>query len=133
MQDKQLLLDLLAVEAEQDAVAVLVKRGLMDDVSRWVALGNMPNNQSVVHAQQSNPSAALVEKFTNGLDAILIRFCKAAGIDPRGPTAPGSMSKAVQNWFGDLSEKSPAQIRAIAEEGLVLYATGTKLRPCLSI
>ena len=51
------------------------------------------------------PAAALVEKFTNGLDAILLRRCKAAGIDPRSIAAPQTMSKAVQNWFGDLSEK----------------------------
>ena len=64
MQDKQLLLELLAAETEQDALTVLAKRNLMDNASRWVSLGRMPNNQSVVHAQQSNPSAALVEKFT---------------------------------------------------------------------
>ena len=43
------------------------------------------------------------------------------------------MSKAVRKWFGDLSEKTPQEIRTIAEENLVLYATGSKSRPCLSI
>lgn len=132
MEDKVLLLELLNAETEQDALAVLVKRGLMDDAGRWRALGNMPNNQSVVHAQQSNATAALVEKFTNGLDAVLLRRCKALSIDPRGADAPINMYKAVQDWFGDLTGKTKEQIRSLAEDSLILYATGSKSRPCLS-
>jgi hypothetical protein len=132
MQDKQLLLELLASETEADALASLNKRGLLHDATRWRPLGNMPNNQSVVHAQQSTPPAALVEKFTNGLDAILMRHCKRAGIDPRGPHAPQGMGRAIENFYGDLGTKSRDEIRAIAEKSLVLYATGTKSRPCLS-
>jgi len=132
MQDRQLLLDLLAAETEADALAVLTKRGLLIDATRWRKLGSMPNNQSVVHAQQSTAPAALVEKFTNGLDAILMRLCKRAGIDPRGAAAPQGMAKAVETWLGDLSAKTAQEIRALAEETLVLHATGTKARPCLS-
>jgi hypothetical protein len=130
MNDKELLLELLAAEHENDAIWALQKRGLFAESKRWVALGGMANNQSVVHAQQSSSAAALVEKFTNGLDAILLRRRKAEGIDPRSPTAPQSMSRAVQKWFGDLSVKS--DIRVLAEDNLVLYATGSKSRPCLS-
>jgi hypothetical protein len=132
MHDKELLLELLAADEETDAIWALQKHGLFADSKRWIALGNMANNQSVVHNQQSTGAAALVEKFTNGLDAILLRRCKAAGLDPRGDSAPQTMGKAMQNWFGDLSEKTPAEIRTLAEENLVLYATGTKSRPCLS-
>jgi hypothetical protein len=135
MQEKELLLALLKCESEGAAIATLSMLGLFDQQSgkRWVALGNMPNNQSVVHAQQSTAAAALVEKFTNGLDAILLRKCKAEKTDPRGDRAPQSMRRAVEKWYGDISEKSPADIRAIAEENLVLYATGSKQRPCISI
>ena len=135
MNDKQLLMELLEAEYEDDVVAALLKRGLFEEANskRWVPLGKMPNNQSIVQAQQSSPAAALVEKFTNGLDAILLRRCKAQGIDPRSVSAPVNMSKAVQKWFGDLSGKPPQEIRALAEENLVLYATGSKSRPCLSI
>ena len=122
----------MAAENEDDALAALNKRGLLKAADCWRALGNMPNNQSVVHAQQSSPTAALVEKFTNGLDAILLRRCKARGIDPRGPNAPQNMGKAVQTFFGDLASKSQQAIRALAEENLVLYATGSRSRPCLS-
>ncbi len=133
MQDKQLLLDLLNAEIELMVFGILQKRGLLKDPTRWRPLGRMRNNQSVVHAQQSTAAAALVEKFTNGLDAILMRLVKAEGMDPRSPGAPRSMVTAVHKYFGDLSEKNAQEIRAIAEENLVLYATGTKARPCLSL
>jgi hypothetical protein len=135
MQDKELLLALLECEYEDDAIATLNKLGLFEPKNgkRWVALGNMANNQSVVHAQQSTAAAALVEKFTNGLDAILLRRCKAAGLNPRGGGAPHNMRNAVERWFGDLSEKSQTEIRTVAEDNLVLYGTGSKPRPCISI
>jgi hypothetical protein len=120
MLDKELLSDLLAAEYEDEASVLLLKRGLFEESNahRWVPLGKMPNNQSVVHAQQSNPAAALVEKFTNGLDAILLRRCKAQSIDPRSLGAPQTMRKAVQKWFGDLNGKPTQEIRSLAEESL---------------
>jgi hypothetical protein len=132
MQDKQLLMDLLAAETEEAALAALTKRGLLDNPSRWKAVGNMPNNQSVVHNQQSTAAAALVEKVTNGIDALLMRKVRAAGIDPRGDDAPIGMNKAMDQFYGDLSDKSREEIRHLAEESMILYATGTKARPALS-
>jgi len=92
----------------------------------------MPNNQSVVHAQQSTAAAALVEKITNGIDAILMRKVRAADIDPRGDRAPGSMTKAIEKFYGDLSDNGREEIRQIAEDSMILYATGTKSRPAIS-
>jgi hypothetical protein len=133
MQDEKLLQELLDAENEVAVLAALTSRGLLNDGKRWQNLGNMPNNQSIVHAQQSSPGAALVEKFTNGVDAVLLRHCRANGIDPCGPKAPDSMADAVKQWFGDdLSEKDSADVRQIAEANLVLYATGSKQRPCIS-
>ncbi len=132
MQDKQLLADLLAAETEEVALAALNKRGLLNEPTRWKAIGNMPNNQSVVHNQQSTAAAALVEKVTNGIDALLMRKVRAAGIDPRGDDAPIGMNKAMDKFYGDLSDRSREEIRHLAEESMILYATGTKARPSLS-
>ncbi|HXQ34446.1 MAG TPA: hypothetical protein VN843_10565, partial [Anaerolineales bacterium] len=133
MRNDQLLDELLNAENETAVLAALNKRGLLTDSSNWKYLGNMPNNQSIVQNQQSTPAAALVEKYTNGADAILLRHCKARGIDPRGATAPRNMAKAVQQFFGDLADKEQHEIRQIAEENLVLYGTGSKQRPSLSL
>ncbi|GLR89451.1 hypothetical protein [Bradyrhizobium iriomotense] len=88
MQDKQLLDELLAAETEEAALEILTKKGLLNDEKRWRFLGDMPNNQSIVHNQQTTAAAALVEKVTNAIDAILMRKVRADGIDPRGPKAP---------------------------------------------
>lgn len=133
MQDKQLLLELLEAENEDEVMAALQSRKLLQDSDRWKYLGGMPNNQSIVHNQQSTPAAALVEKVTNALDAILLRHCKAKGIDPRGELAPPTMAKAAELFFGDFASAGSAAIRAFAEKNMVLYATGSKLRPSLSL
>ena len=142
MRDVDLLDELLAAETEQSAINALESRGLFKDLSRWRCLGDMPNNQSIVHAQQSTPAAALIEKFTNGQDALLLRYCKAAGIDPRGKDAPQSMSAAIEQFLGGKAEtfseavndsKARDVLREYAEDSLVLYATGSKARPSLSL
>jgi hypothetical protein len=133
MRDDALLKELLAAEDEAAVVKALETRGLLTSTNRWRYLGNMPNNQSVVHGQQSSPAAALVEKFTNALDAILLRQCKAAGIDPRGSSAPQSMAKAVEQFFGEITSKEGGEVRQFAEQNMVLYATGSKARPSLSL
>jgi hypothetical protein len=133
MHDGELLQELLQAENEEAVLKALNARGLLNDGNRWRALGNMANNQSIVQAQQSTPAAALVEKFTNGVDAILLRLCKAKGIDPRGDDAPQDMAKAVREFIGDIADKTAPEVRYLAEAALVLYATGSKARPCLSL
>jgi hypothetical protein len=141
MRDETLLHELLAADTEETVLAAFSKRDLLSDRSRWHYLGNMPNNQSVVYAQQSTPAAALVEKYTNGVDAVLMRHCKALGIDPRGPDAPVSMARAIELFLSEMadtfananhSKTSRDQLRHFAEQNLMLYATGTKARPSLS-
>jgi len=132
MRDDKLLEDLLDAESEEEVLQVLSARALLKNLDRWKYLGNCPNNQSIVNNQQSTPTAALVEKYTNAADAILLRACKADGIDPRDlKKAPKSMSDAVQARFGDISAKSGEERRELAEENMVLYATGSKARPCI--
>lgn len=134
MRDIALLTELLEAEDEESVIAALETRNLLTTSDRWRYLGGMPNNQSIVHGQQSTPAAALVEKFTNSLDAILMRRCKANSIDPRSANAPQSMSKAVETFFGDdLVDRTASQVRSFAEVSMVLYATGSKARPCLSL
>jgi hypothetical protein len=132
MEDKSLLAELLAAETEEGALEILTKKGLLNDEKRWRFLGNMLNNQSIVHNQQTTAAAALVEKVTNGIDAILMRKVRAAGIDPRGPKAPQNMPDAVEKFYGDLTSDK-VDVRKLAEESMILYATGSKALPSLSL
>ena len=65
----------------------------------WHPLGGNESNFGVVENQQSSPVAALIEKIINSIDAILMRKCEEAGIDPRSSEAPRSMEEAVQQFF----------------------------------
>ncbi len=133
MRDSHLLDELLNSNSEDEVLRALNKRNLLSNLDRWRYLGDKPNNQSVVYNQQSSASAALVEKYTNAGDALLLRRCRAAGIDPRGDEAPRSMSEAVGRYFGDMDAMTDDERRSFAEENIVLFATGSKARPCLAI
>src|SRR2546425_1118132 len=132
MRDESLLSELLEAEDETSAIKVLDKRGFLSNAKYWRYVGDLHNNESVILAQQSSATAALIEKYTNGLDAILLRLCKAKGIDPRGRNAPQTMAEAVEMFFGDLESKKIEEIRELADEMMILYATGSKARPSLS-
>lgn len=133
MRDEKLLRDLLEAEDEVTVVAALNSRGLLETPNRWRYLGNTPNNQAIVLAQQSTSAAALVEKCTNAVDAILLGHCKARGIDPRSENAPSTMAKAAELFFGEIADRTSEEMRSIAEENMILYATGSKPRPSLSL
>ena len=65
----------------------------------WMPLGHRRNNFSMVGNQQTEASAALVEKLINGIDAVLMSECFKLGLDPEAPEAPTSMAEAVERFF----------------------------------
>lgn len=100
----------------------------------WHALGGNENNFGVVESQQASPIAALVEKVTNSIDALLMRRCLEADIDPRSPQAPQSMEQAVALWFGPHHTNWHLQgVRRRQAESIQILATGSRARPCLLI
>ena len=58
MRDIELLNGLLTAETEEAVIKVLDAKGLLKDKSQWKYLGNMPNNESIVLAQQSTAQAS---------------------------------------------------------------------------
>src|SRR5437868_13744649 len=64
----------------------------------WIPIGNNESNYGIIENQQSNPIAALVEKVTNSIDAILTRKCLEAKINPESDIAPKSMEEAIKNF-----------------------------------
>lgn len=65
----------------------------------WKPLGQNYSNYGVVKNQQSNPIAALIEKVTNSIDAILTRKCLESGVYPTSEQAPQSMEQAIERFF----------------------------------
>lgn len=78
------LFDKLVQAETEDAVeAILRNAGYMDDESMWRPMGAFENNFAAVGNQQSDPTAALIEKVINGIDAVLMAKCFELGINPR--------------------------------------------------
>ncbi len=91
---------LLHAEDEDRADEILTQAGYgLENEKVWHPLGDMPNNRSVVTNQQTEATAAFVEKIVNGIDALLMAECLKRGIDPKGSDAPESMTRAVGEFF----------------------------------
>jgi hypothetical protein len=123
---------LLKAETEEAVTAILSNAGyLVDDETVWHPLG-FENNFSAIGNQQSDPSAALVEKVINSIDAMLMAKCFEHGIDPEGPDAPQTMAEAVERFFGvregrisNLSDKEQGELA----ENINLVAVGSRQNP----
>lgn len=123
---------LLHAEGEADVLEVLQRYDLLDDRSVWQPLGGLENNFAIVGNQQTEPTAALVEKIINAIDANLMAACFEAGLDPEGENAPGSMVQAVEQFFkirhGQLGNISTKQLTELSLN-IQLVATGHKDKP----
>jgi hypothetical protein len=133
MDNRELFEKLLHAETEEAVDAILANAGyLKDDEEFWVPLGGIENNFAAVGNQQGDPVAAFLEKPINGIDAVLTAACYAAGIDPKGPDAPRTMSEAVERFFdvpgGQVGSLTPARQRELAENVYVV-AVGSKTHP----
>jgi hypothetical protein len=119
-------------EAESDVIDVLAYYDLWDDASAWRQFGDKENNFSIIGNQQSNPAAAMVEKFVNSVDAVLMRECYLARVNPEGPEAPQSIAEAVERYF-DIQNGNLANITASERSQLAssigFVATGRKRTP----
>lgn len=102
--------------------------------SSWWPLGGNENNFGVIENQQASPVAALIEKLTNSIDAILMRRCLEAGIDPKGKNAPGSMHSAIEAFFPtDHKNWNLTGVRRKQAQSIQILAAGSRTKPCLTI
>ena len=133
--DNYELLDLLLkAESEIEVDEVLKKAGyFQDDSDLWQSFGGFGMNLNTINNQQSDATAALVEKLINSIDAVLMAECYAAGIDPKSAEAPRTMADAVNRLFkvkdGRLENLSATERTKLAER-IHFAAAGTKKEPC---
>jgi len=90
----------------------------------WHPLGNNSSNFGVIENQQSNPIAALIEKITNSIDAILTKRCYETNIDPKSSEAPKSMDEALKAFFPDYKEWDLPTFRRKQAENIQIIADG---------
>jgi hypothetical protein len=111
-----------------------VDLALSQSVTSWLPLGDNENNFGVIENQQASPIAALIEKITNSIDAILMRRCLEAGIDPKSSAAPDSMHRAVETFFAsDHKNWHLTGVRRKQAQAIQILAEGSRTKPCLTI
>ncbi len=137
MNTKEFAIDLARCETEAEVISFLKKENLWENTNNWHAFGNNDNNFSTIGNQQSAPDAALVEKLVNSIDAMLMKECQIAGIDPKSDAAPQSISEAIKKFYkvkdGLLVNLESNQRTTLAKKGIFLAATGGLQKPCISI
>ena len=119
---KSLFFELFTAKDENDLTNIINSHHNIFDDSNWEPLGGNKSNYGVVKNQQSSPIAALIEKVTNSIDAILTKQCYMFGIDPKSSKAPDSMDNAIQQFFPDnnwdlssFRKKQSEEIQIIAD------------------
>lgn len=133
MDKKSLFYALYQASTESDVSDVLKNSGLDTSLGYWRPYGGNQNNYGVVENQQSSPIAALVEKITNGIDAILMRACIEHGIRPDSKEAPKSIEDAVEKFFPAHKNWDLHEYRRRQAERLQIIADGPKKETSLII
>ncbi len=113
--------------------SVLEEEGFLASPQNWKPYGGSDNNYGVVENQQASPIPALVEKITNGIDAILERRCREEGIDPKSPHAPKSIAEGVDQFFPDHKNWDLTAHRKQQSEMLQIVADGPRMETSLII
>lgn len=130
---RELFEQLLRADRTEEVTGILKEAGYLDRPGVWRLLGGRPDNYSTAGAQAAIPEAALVEKITNAIDAVLMRKCLEECIAPTGPEAPQSVRQAVSRFFeenpdasysGDITHWDTPKIRNVAREHIAISLTG---------
>ena len=133
MKIKQLFFDLYMAPVEAEVEKVLRRYSLLNDPANWRPYGGNESNFGVVENQQASPIPALIEKITNGIDAILMRACLEHGIDPRSHQAPRSIDDALRQFFPNHKNWDLPGARREQAERLQILADGPRRETSLII
>ncbi len=133
MDIKRLFFDLYNAPVEERVEDILDKYKLIRNPSNWRPYGRNESNFGVIENQQASPIPALIEKITNGIDAILMRRCYEQGIDPKSDQAPRSIDEALQQFFPKHKNWDLRRERLKQAENLQILADGPRMETSLII
>lgn len=133
MDKKELFWELYKAPVEDEVHEVLERHGFLQDTAVWRPYGQNENNFSVVENQQASPIPALIEKVTNGIDAIMMRACIEQQVDPRAEAAPSSIEEALQRFFPNQANWDLPKNRRRQAERLQILAHGPRLETSLVV
>jgi len=131
---EELFLSLLNAASEEEASRILENYSTNDPRLSWHSMGGNENNFGIIENQQSSPIGALIEKITNAIDAILIKKCLQADINPKSNAAPKSMAQAIEKFFQPTFKNWHLNVlRRQQAESIQILAFGSTKRPCILI
>ena len=130
---KHLFKDLYFAQTEDDIDKVINNHPDIFKQENWYPLGHNENNFGVIENQQSNPIAALIEKITNSIDAVLMKKCLEADIDPKSEQAPKSMEEAKATFFENRGHWDLLGYRRQQAESIQIIADGPRFNTSLII
>ena len=120
-------------QTESDVDTVIKNHPNYFQQKNWCPLDRNENNFGVIENQQSTPIAALIEKITNSIDAVLMKKCLEAGINPKSGQAPKSMEEAQARFFKNHGDWDLPRYRKQQAESIQIIADGPKLNTSLII
>ncbi|MCY4043273.1 MAG: ATP-binding protein, partial [Candidatus Dadabacteria bacterium] len=129
---KDLFQRLFRCNGEEELHQIVTSEQLLKTPENWYPYGGRNkddrSNFGTFENQQSHAGAALVEKITNSIDALLLKECKLRGIDPKSDDAPKTMEKATEEFFnisnGDIGGLLSGERTKLAKENIQIVATG---------
>ena len=130
---KQLFNELYFAQTEDDVDKIVNTHPDIFKSENWYPLGGNENNFAVIENQQSTPIAALIEKITNSIDAVLMKKCLEADIDPKSNSAPRSMEEAKVKFFADHRDWNLPRTRSKQAENIQIIADGPRFNTSLTI
>lgn len=108
---------------EENVEKIIQQNPTLFRAENWYPIGENESNFSIIENQQSNPIAALVEKVTNSIDAILMKKCLEKGIAPKSSQAPQSMEEAIEILFPDHKNWDLSSFRRQQAEDIQIMPT----------
>ena len=133
MNTMQLFNKLYFAQTENDVDKIINTPPYIFKSENWSPLGGNESNFGVIENQQSTPIAALIEKITNSIDAVLMKKCLQAGIAPKSSQAPRSMEEARTNFFPNHRDWDLATLRNQQAESIQILADGPRGKTSLII
>lgn len=120
----KLFFNLYNAQTEEDVDNIIAENSEVFKDENWHPLGGDEKYFGIVRGQQSNPIAALVEKVTNSIDALLTRKCYEAGIDPESNESPRTMEEAIQKFYPEHKNWDMQTFRRKQSEEIQIIADG---------
>lgn len=130
---RQLFNKLFFAQTEQELDNIINTYPDIFKPENWHPLGGHENNFGVIENQQAAPIAALIEKITNSIDAVLMKKCLEAGIDPKSSQAPRSMDEARTVFFPKHRDWDLPSFRNQQAESIQILADGPRGKTSLII